>query len=136
MHRYSDTLMAGFVWFAVTAAGIAFGAEAVEAIKPEPATAANAAGGKSDRLREGTKLTNEKGMFEFDSAGEHAVFVLANGRKIRCLENLNLDRVWQVVHVNPDRLEWSIQGTVTEYRGANYLLVNQSLLLTRRSNNR
>jgi hypothetical protein len=37
---------------------------------------------------------------------------------------------------SPDQLEWSISGVITEYRGANYLLVTQAVLKTKGTRSR
>ncbi|MHC4406960.1 MAG: hypothetical protein ACYTG0_45670 [Planctomycetota bacterium] len=44
------------------------------------------------------------------------------------LENLNLQRIAQVIANNPGRLLWDVSGTVTEYRGANFIAIEHAIL--------
>lgn len=82
------------------------------------------------RLREGTALSDVQGHFEL--TGDRARFQPSDkSGPFGCLENLNLDRVTQTIRDNYDRLEWSVSGTITEYRGANYLLISRAILKSR-----
>ena len=82
------------------------------------------------RLREGTALADVQGHFEL--TGDRARFQPSDKTgPYGCLENLNLDRVTQTIRDNYDRLEWSVSGTITEYRGANYLLISRAILKSR-----
>jgi hypothetical protein len=80
-----------------------------------------------ERLREGTELKEIRGYFRF--VNDRVVFFGSseNSRYIG-LENLNLERVVSEITNNPTQLEWTIIGTITEYRGANYLLVRRAVL--------
>ncbi|MGE0607405.1 MAG: hypothetical protein AB7O62_09950 [Pirellulales bacterium] len=85
------------------------------------------------RLREGTRLVNVTGYFKL--TGDGITFYLDGGeRRLQALENLNLERIAAVVVETPDPLDWNITGTITEYGGANYLLVTQAALKSRRGN--
>jgi hypothetical protein len=78
------------------------------------------------RVREGTVL-DTTGYFKV--SGDRALFTTADGTaRYTGLENLNLERVAIAVSENPDQLLWNVTGTVTEYRGTNYLLVTRALL--------
>ena len=46
------------------------------------------------------------------------------------LENLNLERISRAISNNPAQLEWMVSGEITEYRGANFLLVHRAILTT------
>ncbi len=73
------------------------------------------------RVREGAVL-DATGYFKV--SGDRALFTTADGTgRYTGLENLNLERVAIAVSESPDQLLWSVTGTVTEYRGTNYLLV-------------
>ncbi|OHB67325.1 MAG: hypothetical protein A2V70_09945 [Planctomycetes bacterium RBG_13_63_9] len=109
---------------------------------PDPATpntaeptAANsnpAAPEGSRRIREGTEIVDLEGHFQ---VVDNRVTFLArhgNGRFV-ALENLNLERIGRLVRENPTRLHWSVTGTMTEYRGANYLLIRRAVLRKRSS---
>ena len=59
-------------------------------------------------------------------------FFLADGKgRLVGLENLTLQRIAQVIADSPERLRWTVTGTITEYRGANYLLVRRAILKNR-----
>lgn len=79
-----------------------------------------------ERLREGTQLVDQPGSFQRTSG--RLVFQASDGRRYVGLENLNLERVAQVVVDNPAQLDWFVSGTVTEYRGSNYLLIKRATL--------
>jgi hypothetical protein len=79
------------------------------------------------RLREGTQLTDMLGQFRL--TGDRASFVPADGSgKFLALENLTLDRVTQTISEDPNPLEWVVSGTITEYKGGNYLLISRAIL--------
>ncbi len=80
-----------------------------------------------DRLREGTDMKEERGCFRF--VDERVVFFPSGGdARYIGLENLNLERIVSEITNNPTQLEWTVVGTITEYRGANYLLVRRAVL--------
>lgn len=71
--------------------------------------------------REGTQLRDEPGRFL--AVGTRLSFISARGTSYIGLENLNLERVGKIVATSSDSVEWFVTGTVTEYQGANYLLI-------------
>lgn len=80
----------------------------------------------SDRLREGVAL-DVVGSFKL--TGDRIMFYsAADQRRFGALENLNLERIARMVSDSPDPLQWSVSGTVTEYQGANYLLISRAVL--------
>ena len=82
---------------------------------------------KQDRLREGTELQEAQGYFRF--VDDRVVFFRANGdARYIGLENLNLERIVSEITNNPTQLEWTVVGSITEFRGANYLLVRRAVL--------
>ncbi len=82
---------------------------------------------KKDRLREGTELQEARGHFRF--VDDRVVFFRANGdSRYIGLENLNLERIVSEITNNPTQLEWTVVGSITEFRGANYLLVRRAVL--------
>lgn len=86
-----------------------------------------AASNSTLRLREGTQLTDMLGQFRL--TGDRASFVPADGSgKFLTLENLTLDRVTQTISEDPNPLEWVVSGTITEYKGGNYLLLSRAIL--------
>ena len=83
----------------------------------------------SRRLREGTELVDQVGHFEI--VRDRLVYVAERGGvRLLGLENLNLERVARTVAGFPGQLEWKICGTVTEYRGTNYLLLHRAVVTT------
>jgi hypothetical protein len=73
-------------------------------------------------VREGSVLPDLMGTFRI--AGDRVQFVEHEGnRTFRCLENLMLQRVHQVIGDEPNETAWIVNGRVTEYRGENFLLV-------------
>jgi len=48
-----------------------------------------------------------------------------------CMENLNLERIVRAITDNTEQLEWRVSGTLTEYGGANFLLVERAILKSR-----
>jgi hypothetical protein len=80
-----------------------------------------------DRQREGARLTDIHGRFEL--TGDRVTFFPGAGREsYRLLENLALERVAQVISESRTRQEWMVSGTLTEFRGANYLLLTKAVI--------
>ena len=77
--------------------------------------------------REGTQIVDCGGHFHM--AGDRVAFFPAE-RKNRylTLENLNVERIVQALADQPRQRRWKVTGTLTEYQGENYLLVEKALL--------
>jgi hypothetical protein len=85
---------------------------------PHPAT---------QRLREGTALVDVPGHFKL--TGDRATFFpTGSDAHYTGLENLNLERIATAISDIPEQIPWLVSGTVTEYRGTNYLLVTKAIL--------
>ncbi len=84
-------------------------------------------GGHKDRLREGTELVEQPGIFRM--AGDRMTFFtdLGEGRFV-VLENLILERVGDVIGEYQTPPYWSVTGTLTEYQGENFLLIRRAVL--------
>jgi hypothetical protein len=80
-------------------------------------------------LREGERISNQIG--EFRIAGEVLTFHPREGAPVRVLENLALERIAKVLSETRSRREWIVSGMVTEFRGANFLLVSRAVLKAR-----
>jgi hypothetical protein len=79
----------------------------------------------SERLREGTKLVDVVGTFQA-AGGDSILFSREGGKEsFRVLENLALQRVGQALENNLNARHWIVSGVITEYRGANYLLLTK-----------
>ena len=96
----------------------------------KPAGAAEEKEGGSLRLREG-EVIEATGRLEL--SGDRAIFY-PKGEKasLRVLENLALERITRVLSESRDEREWVISGTVTEYRGANYILIHKAVQRARK----
>ncbi len=82
------------------------------------------------RWREGSKLLDIAGQFKV--SGDRVAFHAADGKsRFACLENLNSERVARIVAESPETLDWTIQGTITEFRNENYLLLTQAVIRSR-----
>ena len=85
---------------------------------------------KKASLREGGEIVNQAGYFH--ATGNRLAFESAdNKRTFIALENRNLERVTQAIAENAKQLEWIVSGTISEYRGENFLLVNRAELKSR-----
>ena len=81
------------------------------------------------RIREGTNLKDQKGYLKV--TGDRITFYTCDGnQRFRGLENLALQRIAETIDRStaPGRLEWTVSGTITEFRGANYLLISRAVL--------
>lgn len=79
------------------------------------------------RLREGTEVVDQLGRFQ--AAGDRLVFVAEPGKqRLVVLENLGLERILRAVADRPAQSQWKVSGTVTEYRGANFILIRRATL--------
>jgi hypothetical protein len=80
----------------------------------------------AQQLREGSVLKNLPGTFQV--AGDRITFCPSErDAAFPVLENLALERVWGMLESVGGRL-WSVSGTVTEYRGRNYLLIERAVV--------
>ena len=96
----------------------------------DTAADSNSTAKRSTRLREGASLIDQLG--EFREAGGRVVFYpQGTSTSLQLLENLALERVASDLD-QPGRI-WSVTGTITEYRGGNFLLL-QRVVLKSRSN--
>jgi hypothetical protein len=87
------------------------------------------------RWREASRLIDQVGSFRV--TGDHVTFISTDGKlRFESLENLAIERIARTIGDSPDQLEWTISGTITEYRGANYLLVTQAVLKTKATRTR
>ena len=80
------------------------------------------------RMREGTTVEELRGHFKL--TGDRVTFFAVDGKqRFGGLENLALERVARAVKDSPGQLRWQVTGIVTEYRGANYLLVTRAMMI-------
>ena len=106
--------------------------EALETAGPQgrtvgPAGAADGSAQPEDRIREGTELVDQPGSFR--PTGDRIAFFTDVGKgRLVVLENLALERVRRSIEDTPTPPEWIVTGTVTEYRGENFLFVRRAVL--------
>lgn len=88
----------------------------------------NSASRSSERLREGTRLTEVVGTFQ--TIGADGITFSPRGSKesYRVLENLALERIGRTLDESRGTRLWVVSGLITEYRGANYLLVSKAVM--------
>jgi hypothetical protein len=85
--------------------------------------------GEENRVREGTELSSVPGYFSI--TGSRVTFIASeSGTRFAGLENLNLERISKMISNAPKQMDWEVSGEVTEYRGANFLLVRRAVLKT------
>ena len=88
-----------------------------------------AAGVTTGRLRERTTISERLGSFQIKE--NRVTFATTDGKyRFGALENLNLERVVRTIRDNPEKLVWSMSGTITEYHGSNYVLISRVVLKT------
>lgn len=86
---------------------------------------------KLQRLREGAEIVDSEGSFEW--IGDRLSFVQDEERTVlKILENRMMERVVQAQESSTGELVWLVTGTVTEYRGGNYLLMKHVVLTGKR----
>lgn len=77
------------------------------------------------RQREGSTLRNELGRFRLE--GDRWVFApRESSRTYRVLENLCLERVARLSAERGAAMLWTVDGSLTEFRGENYLLLQRA----------
>ena len=82
---------------------------------------------QTNRLREGGEIINQAGYFR--TAGNRVAFVSAdNKNQFITLENHNMERIAQAIADNSNQSQWIVSGMISEYRGANFLLVSRAEL--------
>ncbi len=78
------------------------------------------------RVREGARLLEQQGSFQ--PAGDRFMFVGQDQARFMVLENLALQRIALALSEPQTAPTWTVTGIVTEFRGANYLLVTRAVM--------
>jgi hypothetical protein len=83
--------------------------------------------GLPSKFREGMHVTELAG--HFDAAVEGPIFVDESGHRLEGLENLNLQRIARTLReaLDPSVLKWKVSGTITEYEGRNFILIERAV---------
>lgn len=75
-------------------------------------------------LREGTKVDSQTAICR--SIGDRLVLEVNDfPKQIVALENLSAQRVMEALYTDPNDRFWSITGTITEFRGSNFMLLQK-----------
>jgi len=137
---YIVILVVFFVWLSIlsisTRKDILFAQNATSPISgsnPEMASNNDGLGKKSTAkaekrqlLREGTGVQSQHVVFRV--TGNRVVLTTTGSERFFCLENLNLQRIVEVIRNNPTLTDWNVDYTVTEYQGENYVLIQRAVL--------
>ena len=111
-----------WVCIAITFASIASNLTAEDTEEQRETTATQAP--ETKLLREGTRL--ESRIAECRSSGDRmSVLLQDDGRVLNTLENLASQRILKAVMDDPGDNKWVISGTVTEFQGHNFLLLER-----------
>lgn len=79
------------------------------------------------RMREGTRLAEMVGTI-VQNGNRYQFLDEKQGQPLTLLENLALERVLRIQQAYFGTIRWQISGTVTEFRGQNYLLLERAML--------
>jgi len=79
------------------------------------------------RLREGTALRGLVGSIR-PLGDRWTLFLSQRDERYILLENLALERILRTNASFTEAPDWTVDGTVTEFRGQNYLLIEKALL--------
>ncbi len=120
----SRCLMALVTVALFVAAGLVQGAD--EPAKKPSLPAAKKDDAAQQRVREGSRLMEEQGSFV--PAGDRYLFMTADQARFVVLENLALQRIALALSEPQTAPTWTVTGIVTEFRGANYLLVTRAVM--------
>jgi len=82
---------------------------------------------KTNLVREGTVMRSQHVIFR-NSNNRVMMTMASSSERYICLENLNLQRVTDILRENPTLTDWTVDFTFTEYRGANYALIQKAVL--------
>lgn len=84
-------------------------------------------GSAKARYREGTAIVDLVASIAIE--GDSTTIVGKDGVEFGGLPNLNLERIVRTLKTvsEPDSVQWSISGVVTEYSGRNYLLISRAV---------
>ena len=80
---------------------------------------------KELKIREGQLIKDEKAKFKLNGIR----FMLHRSddhRPLTVLENLALERVAEYISKSGANATWLVEGTITEYRGENYILLTRA----------
>jgi len=121
----SRALMCATTVVVFVAVGLVQGADEPASPAAAKDTESKAAAVKQ-RVREGARLLEQQGSFQ--PAGDRFMFVGQDQARFMVLENLALQRIALALSEPQTAPTWTVTGIVTEFRGANYLLVTRAVM--------
>lgn len=81
----------------------------------------------SQRLREGREVRDPEAIFQ--PAGERMnCFLPSLQITVTVLENLTLERVYEVLTRHDEKATWEVEGLITEHQGRNYILLHRAVV--------
>jgi hypothetical protein len=136
-------ILAGLLISGIVIALSIRGISAQETVAPTPPAAKAAGEAKpvqksgidgyqtNGRWREGTRLYQVQGVFATN--GDRLQFTTADGKvQILTTENLLAERVLRSIQESSDSLTWTVQGTMTEFKGGNFLTLNYASIMAKK----
>ena len=82
---------------------------------------------KRELLREGTSMQSQHVVFRV-TKNRVLMTPVSGSEHFYCLENLNLQRIADVIRQNPTLTDWEVDFLITEYQGINYVLIQRAVL--------
>jgi hypothetical protein len=80
---------------------------------------------RAAQFHEDAELIEQAGQFSM--SGDRVTFIAAESQiRFIGLENLVLQGVAEKIAANPAQQFWTVSGKITEYRGANYLILTRA----------
>lgn len=81
----------------------------------------------AQRLREGREIHDPEATFQ--SIGDRLNCVLPSLQStVTVLENLTLERVYEIMTRHEESSTWEVEGVITEHQGRNYLLLRRAVV--------
>lgn len=81
----------------------------------------------SNRLREGREIRDLNATFS--PVGERMNCVLPSlETTVTVLENLTLERVYEIMTRHDEAATWEVEGSITEHQGRNYIVLRRAVI--------
>ncbi|MDP1563110.1 MAG: hypothetical protein Q8M16_17155 [Pirellulaceae bacterium] len=81
----------------------------------------------SNRLREGREIRDPNARFT--PVGERMNCVLPSlDTMVTVLENLTLERVYEIMTRHDEAATWEVEGLITEHQGRNYIVLRRAVI--------
>jgi hypothetical protein len=104
------------VWVGVVALGLLRASESARSLDGQSGAKIHREGTRLDQKALTFRTENDRLMVQIDP--DHAIQVL---------ENLGAQRIYRANQDDPEDNQWSITGSLTEFEGRNYLLIEQAV---------